>query len=155
MMDAPPADGVDPAEMNHEPFKNPEITKKYDDLATVNEVLFMIACRTKHTEDVEGLAKERVKGGKSELGMDSDKFMAEVKTIQGENVADMKKSCGLMNGKHWKKCRAGCASSWSAGKGKNDIIRNEQSEATRAGKDQCISLCEQKYKNFEQECEDQ
>jgi len=155
MMDIPPADGTDPAEMDHEMFKNPAIEKKYDDLATVNEVLFMIACRSKHTVDVEGLAKERVKKGGKELGMDSDEFMGEVKKIQKSNVADEKKSCGLVNGKHWKKCRAGCAASWSAGAGKNDVIRNAQSESTRAGKDQCISLCEQKYKNFETECEDQ
>merc|ERR1719335_1832781 len=108
-MEAPPTEEADPAEMNHEPFKNPAITKKYDDLAQVNEVLFMIACRTKHTEDVEGLAKENVRKANN-LGpteMDSDKFAAEVKKLQASNVQDMKKSCGIVNSNGWKKCRAG------------------------------------------------
>jgi len=55
--------------MDHKLYANAKITKKYDDLASVNEVLFMIACRTKHNEDVVGMAKEKLGKGFSKAAL--------------------------------------------------------------------------------------
>jgi hypothetical protein len=141
----------------YDAYEKPSITKKYKGLETVNEVLFTIACRSKHTTDVRGQARENL--GMSESvekssDMDSDEFMQEVKKVQKENVAQMKKTCGLMNGKHWKTCRETCKSGhdtrvgFSAAEG---VTESYHAEA----KVECTELCDKKYSQFDSDCVDQ
>jgi len=137
-----------PAEMNldgktfeerhgHKPFQNPEIKKKYDALGDVFGIMFVIACRAKHSKDVKGEAKAILEARDDKWNWDG--YLEEMKKIQKDNIGDLKETCGQIPAKGLPKCRGGCAD------------HHGDNFATRSA---CDSKCVKKFKDFESECHD-
>jgi len=119
----------------HEAFKNPEIDEKYDQWERFLEIMFVIACRAKHSKDVEGEAKAVWES--TEGHMDYDGYVAEMKTIQQDNIKDFKRSCGMIPAEGLPKCRMGCQT---------------QHGDQMVARDACDTKCEKMYFTFENEC---
>jgi len=119
----------DPGE--EDPVK--KIHEKWDKMDDFVEIMFTIACKWKHGNDVNGLAASKLKSGKLKSG-GVTAFKAKT---QARNVQHLKAACGTIVASGKKKCRQGCADRWGVAMGK----RNE-----------CDGKCVKVYDHFESEC---
>lgn len=115
--------------------KADEITDKWNQMDTVLETLFVIACQWKNSKDVHGEAHEIAEqGDKSKAEYD-----AALASTQSKNVATLKNACQGISGKQSVKCRQRCDKGWSA-------ITHMQSR-----KD-CMDQCVAAYDQFKGRC---
>lgn len=109
------------------------IKKKWDGMGEVLEILFVVACRSKHQADVHGMAAHALRKD----GLTLDEFNTLKKDIQDKNLVELKQACGMVVANGLKNCRQGCATQFNA----KMELRNE-----------CDGKCVQSYNNFESGC---
>jgi len=129
------------AEYDYQPLKNPATVAKYTDAESVSQVLFVMACKAKHKNDIDGKTRDASK----ESGLTEEDFQKYVKNLQDANIEQMKETCGKVNAKTEKECHEGCTSKWAAG----------GAFALTAEKAKCTAACTEKHTNWGKECESQ
>lgn len=110
------------------------IHEKWDKMDDFLEVMFTIACKWKHSKDINGLAAEKLKNGDLKTANQVRDFK---KKTQKTNVQYVHEACGKIVAKSERKCRQGCAD------------RFGEAFAQRS---QCDGKCVQAYTNFEKSC---
>jgi len=125
---------------DYEPFNDPDVVSKYTDAESVSETLFVIACKAKHKNDVDGMARDQAKIEE----FTEKEFQAYVKKLQDANMAQMKETCGHVNTKASKECHEHCTANWAAG----------GSFSLPMAKQKCLDMCNTKHSNWEAECKD-
>jgi len=134
----------DPAvleDWEHAAYEDPTIIEKYTGAEAVSETLFVIACKAKHKNDIDGITRDKAKTDEfTEL-----EFAAYVKKLQDANLAQMKETCGHVNNKAQKKCMEHCTDNWATG----------SSFSLPVKKTKCQEMCDIKHGNWEKECKDQ
>lgn len=125
---------------DHEPFKDPDVVKKYTDAESVSEVLFVIACKAKHKNDIDGMARDKAKVEK----FTEKEFQGYVKELQAGNIAQMKETCGHVNTKASKECSEHCTKNWASG-GAYSLPMEKQ---------RCTEMCTKKHGAWEEECKE-
>jgi len=137
----PPGDPAVLEDWEHAAYEDPAIIEKYTGAESVSETLFVIACKAKHKNDIDGAARDK---GKTDEFTESE-FAAYVGKLQEANVAQMKETCGVVNTKGSKKCMEHCTTNWAQG----------GSFSLTAKKMKCQEMCKLKHDNWEKECKDQ
>lgn len=127
---------------DYAPLANPDTTSKYTEAESVEQVLFVMACKAKHKNDIDGSTRDAAKDG----NFDEQGFQDYMKGLQKANIAEMKETCGHVNAKHAKECHAGCTAKWAQG---------ASSFSLPAEKTKCVQACELKHKNWGEECLEQ
>jgi hypothetical protein len=128
----------DPDEEEEEPASVESIHEKWDKMDEFLETMFVMACKWKHGKDVNGLAAEKVKDG----DIDSSKGLAKFKAqTQDDNVAGVRRACGMIVAKGKKKCRQSCALRLKA---MDSAIMEERAK--------CDKACVSRYNEFESSC---
>jgi len=110
---------------------------KWDKMDDFLETMFVIACKWKHGKDVNGVAAEKLKDGDikpKELASFNAK-------TQSQNVAGVKRACGLIVAKGKKNCRQSCA----------DRLGTMDSKVMEQRAD-CDKTCVKRYSEFEKSC---
>lgn len=102
-------------------------------LNDVLEILFTVACRSKHQKDTHGLAAHIMK----EEGLSTEEFTKKKAEIQADNIVQLKQGCGMVVAEGEKKCRTNCAEGWNA------VIEK---------RNECDDLCVESYATFEKRC---
>lgn len=121
----------DPAAEVKDPIA--EVKKKWDGMDDVLEILFVIACRSKHQKDVHGAATHKMK----QDGLTTEEFNEFMQETQNSNVQDLTQACGQIVATHQKKCRLGCSSRWNENLGERK---------------KCDDACVEVYTKFESRC---
>lgn len=114
----------------HEKWTGPDGKGGLND---VLEILFVVACRSKHQKDTHGLAAHIMK----EEGLSTEEFTKKKAEIQADNIVQLKQGCGMVVAEGEKKCRTKCAEGWNA------VIEK---------RNQCDDLCVESYATFEKRC---
>jgi hypothetical protein len=125
----------------HAAYEDPTIIEKYTGAEAVSETLFVIACKAKHKNDIDGMTRDKAKTDE----FTEDEFAGYVKKLQDANLAQMKETCGHVNNKASGKCLEHCTDNWAAG----------GSFSLPVKKDKCQEMCTIKHENWEKECKDQ
>lgn len=129
-----PASGFQLRQQDKPKIKTPkEIHKKWGGLGEVLEILFEVACRSKHQKDTHGEAVHIMK--KDELTQ--EEFMKKKAEIQAANVDKFKQGCGMAVAEGEQDCREKCAERWG------DVMEK---------RNECDDLCVKNYKRFEDRC---
>lgn len=114
----------------HEKWTGPDGKGGLND---VLEILFVVACRSKHQKDTHGLAVHTMK----KEGLNTKQFMEEKAQIQADNIVALKEGCGMVVAEGEKKCRTNCAERWNA------VIEK---------RNECSNLCGESFATFEKRC---
>merc|ERR1719313_1088444 len=125
----------------HAAYEDPDVIEKYTGAESVSETLFVLACKAKHKNDIDGAARDK---GKTDEFTEKE-FAAYVGKLQDANVAQMKETCGHVNNKASKKCMEHCTTNWASG----------GSFSLPVKKSKCLEMCTIKHENWEKECTDQ
>jgi len=123
---------------DYKPFEDPDVVTKYTKAESVSELLFTMACKARHKNDIDGKARDKAKDEK----FTEEEFAGYVKKLQGKNLDKMKEACQVVNNKGSIQCRTDCTSRWAAG----------GSFTLPLAKKRCLDLCEKKHTTWETEC---
>jgi len=126
---------------DYAPFEDPDVTEKYTGAESVSETLFVLACKAKHKNDIDGKARDKAKEEK----FTEKEFAAYVKKLQDTNLATMKEACGHTNNKASIACRKHCTDNWASGGAASLPLKKQK----------CLDMCTKKHDNWEAECMDQ
>jgi len=137
----PPGDPDVLSDWEHAAFQDPAVIEKYTGAEAVSETLFVIACKAKHKNDIDGATRDKAKTEK----FTESEFAGYVKNLQDANLAQMKETCGHVNNKAQKKCMEHCTTNWAQG----------GSFSLAMEKNKCQEMCTIKHGNWEKECKDQ
>merc|ERR1719272_429658 len=74
------------SDWDYKPFNDPDVVAKFTDAESVSEVLFTMACSSKHKNDIDGKARDKAKDEK----FNEEEFSEYVKHLQDKNLATMK-----------------------------------------------------------------
>lgn len=110
-----------------------EIHEKWDGLSEVLEILFEVACRSKHQKDTHGEAVFHMRKDK----LTQEEFTKKKIDVMADNVVAMKQGCGFAVAKGEQKCRESCAERWGP-------VQKSRSE--------CDDACVAQYATFEKRC---
>jgi len=136
----PPGDPDVHDDWDYEPFEDPAVVEKYTKAESVSELLFTMACKAKHKNDIDGKARDKAKDEK----FTEEEFSGYVKKLQDKNLAKMKEACEVVNNKANIQCRSDCTTRWAAG----------GSFTLPLKKTQCLDTCKTKHDNWGAECKD-
>jgi hypothetical protein len=136
----PPGDPDVHEDWDYSPFQDPDVVEKYTKAESVSELLFTMACKAKHKNDIDGKARDKAKEEK----FTEEEFAGYVKTLQDKNLGKMKEACQVVNNKGNIGCRADCTSRWAAGGSFTLPIKKQK----------CLDLCKTKHTTWEKECND-
>lgn len=125
-------------EWDYLPHEDPAVVEKYTKAESVQSTLFVMACKAKHKNDIDGMARDAAK----KEGFNEQQFQDYVKKLQDANLADMKQRCGKINAKYSTDCLADCTARWA--KGGEFGLQQE--------KGRCVDRCNKKHTNWEAEC---
>jgi len=137
---APVGDQEVHSQWDYPSFENPAVVTKFTDAEAVQETLFVMACSSKHKNDVDGMARDKAKAE----AFNEKEFQAYVKKLQDGNIAEMKDRCGKINTKSSLQCRLGCTERWANGTSSFSLTME---------KNRCVDRCEKKHTNWETECD--
>jgi len=137
----PPGDPAVLEDWEHAAHADPDIIEKYTGAEAVSETLFVIACKAKHKNDIDGATRDKAKTDE----FTEKEFASYVGKLQDANVAQMKETCGHVNNKASLKCAEHCTANWASG----------GSFSLTVEKSKCQEMCKIKHENWEKECKDQ
>merc|ERR1719313_1130455 len=130
---AVPGDPAVLEDWEHAAYEDPDIIEKYTGAEAVSETLFVIACKAKHKNDIDGMTRDKAKTDE----FTEDEFAGYVKKLQDANLAQMKETCGHVNTKAAKKCMEHCTDNWAQG----------GSFSLTTEKMKCQDMCKIKHEN--------
>lgn len=126
------------ADWDYAPGEDPAVVEKYTKAESVQSTLFVMACKAKHKNDIDGMARDAAKKD----SFNEQQFQDYVKKLQDANIQDMKDRCGKINAKYAQGCMADCTARWA--KGGSFSLQKE--------KKRCVDRCNKKHTDWEAEC---